>query len=102
VHVDERRESLMYAVFIEVSANESHVEAAREYLPRVAAPRAREAGGKGGYWLAPQNGRGMSVVVFDTEDEARAVAAHFQVGKPIMSDGPVVKTVEVSEVLASV
>jgi quinol monooxygenase YgiN len=94
----------MYAVLIEVNADESHVEAAREYLPKVASPSAREAGAKGGYWLAPQNGRGLSVVVFDTEDEARAVAAHFEVGKPAAPDGPAVtvKTVEVREVLASV
>jgi len=95
----------MYAVLIEVNADESHVEAARRYLPKVAAPTAREAGAKGGYWLAPQNGRGLSVVVFDTEDEARATASHFEVGKPADPTGEVgviVKTVEVREVLASV
>lgn len=94
----------MYAVLIEVDADESHVEAARDFLPKVAAPATREAGAKGGYWLAPQNGRGMSVVVFDTESEARAMAAQFEVGKPTGDDNlsVIVKTVEVREVLASV
>ena len=39
------------------------------------------------------------------EDEARAVAARFEVGKPPMPDAPAgvtVKTVEVREVIASV
>ena len=66
---------------------------------------ARDAGAKAGYWLAPQNGRGLSVVVFETEDEARAAAARIEVGKPPMPDAPAgvtVKTVEVREVIASV
>jgi hypothetical protein len=95
----------MYATFIEVHADESHVEAARDTLPKSAVPMARDAGAKAGYWLAPQNGRGLSVVVFGTEDEARAAAARIEVGKPPMPDAPagvIVKTVEVREVLASV
>jgi hypothetical protein len=95
----------MYATFIEVNADESHVEAARDALPKSAVPMARDAGAKAGYWLAPQNGRGLSVVVFETEDEARAAAARIEVGKPPMPDAPagvIVKTVEVREVLASV
>jgi hypothetical protein len=95
----------MYAVFTEVNANESHIEAARDLLPKVAVPKAREDGAKAGYWLAAQNGRALSVVVFDTEDEARAVAARFEVGKPPMPDAPagvILKTVEVREVIASV
>jgi hypothetical protein len=66
---------------------------------------AREHGAKGGYWLAPQNGRGVAVVVFDTEDEARKAAAQFTVGQPPMPNAPAgvtIKTVEVREVLASV
>ncbi len=55
--------------------------------------------------LAPQNGRGVSVVIYDTEDEARAVAARTEVGKPPPFPDPpaglTVRTVEVREVLAS-
>jgi hypothetical protein len=42
---------------------------------------ARDAGAKAGYWLAPQDGRGLAVVVFDTEDEARAAAARIEGGQ---------------------
>ena len=95
----------MYAVFTEVNANESHTEAAREFLPQGAAPMAREHGAKGGYWLAPQGGRGVAIVVFATEEEAPAAAAMFRAGEPPMPDAPegvTVKTVEVHEVLAAV
>ena len=95
----------MYALFVEVDADESHTETAREFLNRVAAPMARENGAKAGHWLAPQGGRGLTVVVFETEDEARAMANMFTVGQAPMPDAPegvTVRTVEVREVLASV
>ena len=95
----------MYAVFLEVDADESHTDIAREVLPARAAPSARDNGARGGYWLAPQNGRGIAVVVFEREDIARQASAGFIVGQPPFSgapDGLVVKTVEIREVLASV
>ena len=94
----------MYAVFVEVNAPEANSDAAREFLPRVAVPRARERGAKGGYWLEAQGGRGVSIVVFETEDEARNAAANLRVGEPPTQDAPegiTVKTVEVREVLAA-
>ena len=95
----------MYAVLVEVNANESHVAEARKRLPEQAAPSAREHGAKGGYWLAPEDGRGVSVVVFDTEDQACQAASMFKVGEPPMEDAPegvTVRSVSVREVLASV
>jgi len=95
----------MYAVFTEVDADESQKEAGREFVNRVAVPGARAGGAKGGYWLEPPNGRGLSVVVFDTEAEARAVADRFEVGKPPDPNAPegvVFRTVEVREVIAVV
>jgi hypothetical protein len=95
----------MYALFVEVNAQDEHTETARKVLPEVAAPGARQAGAKGGYWLAPVDGRGVSVVVFDSEDEARQAAQRLQVGQPPMPEAPegvTVRTVEVREVLASV
>jgi len=94
----------MYAVLVEVNADESHVDAAREVLPAKAVPMAREHGARAGYWLAPAGGRGVNLVVFDTEQEANAAAGRFQVGQPPMPDAPsgvTVKTVEVHEVLAA-
>ena len=95
----------MYALFVEVDADESQTELAREFLNGVVAPRAREGGGKGGYWLAPFDGRGVSIVVFETEEAARAIAGRFTVGEPPSPDAPegvTVRTVEVREVLASI
>jgi len=94
----------MHAVYTEVNATDTDVAAAREFLPNVVAPRAGEAGATGGYWLAPINGIGVSVVVFDTEEAAQALAARFEVGKPPAPDAPegiTVRLVEVREVLAS-
>lgn len=94
----------MYAVFTEVNAKDSDADTGRQILPQKAVPMAREHGGKGGYWLAPQAGRGIAIVVFDTEDEARKAAAMFKVGEPPMPGAPegvTVKTVEVREVLAN-
>jgi hypothetical protein len=92
----------MYAVFIEVNADESHVEEARKRLPETAVPAAREMGARGAYWLAPVGGRGLAVLIFDEEEQARRSAGQFQVGE---SAGPVegvtFRTVEVREVLAS-
>jgi hypothetical protein len=95
----------MYAVFTEVTATEAQTDAGRKVLNETAAPMARERGAKGGYWLAPQGGRGVSIVVFETEDEARAAASMFKVGEPPMPEAPegvTMKTVEVREVLAAV
>jgi hypothetical protein len=54
--------------------------------PNVVVPMSREMGASGGYWLAPFDGRGVSVVVFDTEDAARIVAERFEVGQPPGAD----------------
>ena len=95
----------MYALFTEVNAEEAHKEAGREMLNRLAVPGARADGAKGGYWLEPKNGRGVSIVVFETEAEAQAVADRFEVGAspdPSAPEGITFRTVEVREVIASV
>jgi hypothetical protein len=93
----------MHAVFVEVDADESHVDAARQALNQNVAPAAREAGARAGYWLSPQGGRGVGVVVFETEEGARAMAGQLKVGEPPPDAPPgvIVRTVEVREVLAS-
>lgn len=92
----------MYAVFVEVNADESHLDDARKFLHEVAVPNAKEHGAKEGFWLAPQGGRAASVIVFDSEDKARQVAETLKVGEQA---GPhpdnTFKTVEVREVIAS-
>lgn len=93
----------MFAVFIEVNAEDSHIDAAREALPERVAPMARESGAKAGYWLAPQGGRGVSMTVYETEEEARKVADQFTIGAETeVVPGVTFRTVEVREVLAHV
>ena len=92
----------MYALFIEVNADDSKVEQARKFLPEVAVPGAKEMGAVSAVWLAPAGtDRGVSVALFNSEQEARQAASQFTVGE---SAGPVegvtVRTVEVREVLA--
>lgn len=95
----------MYAAFIEIDTDETQLDAARETLQKSAAPRAREAGARAAYWLAPLGGRSISIVVFDTEESARQVAARFEVGEPPPAapgaPAATVKRSEVREVLTS-
>lgn len=92
----------MFALFIEVNADDSHVEQARTMLPEVAVPGAREMGAVAGYWLAPGGSdRGLSITMFATESEARKAASQFTVGQSMGPDDSVTaRTVEVREVLA--
>jgi hypothetical protein len=49
--------------------------AAAEALTSDILPRVRSATGFiAGYWLEPQEGRGFSVVLFETEEQARGAA----------------------------
>jgi hypothetical protein len=101
----EEGEVRMYATFVEINTGESDLDAARETLRSSAVPRARESGARAAYWLAPGAGRGITIVVFDSEESARRLAARFEVGQspPAAPGAPpaTVKSVEVREVLAS-
>ncbi len=92
----------MYAVFTEVNADESHAEAGRKFLNEQAVPMVKEHGAQAAFWLAPQGGRGVSVVVFASEGEARKAAEPLKVGDQAGPHPEVTfRTVEVREVLAS-
>jgi hypothetical protein len=91
----------MYAVFTEVNADASHVDAARKHLNERAVPMMRENGARAAFWLGPQGGRGVGVAVFDSEEEARKVAGQMKVGDSTGIAGVTFTTVEVREILAS-
>jgi hypothetical protein len=94
----------MHAVFVEVDvADGFSLDEARKHLQENAPSMAREAGARSAYWLAPQGGRGVSVAVFDSKDEADKLASQFHVGEAPRNAPPGVtfRTVEVREVLAS-
>ena len=93
----------MHAVFIEVDADESVLEEAKRELPKTVVPMARSHGAQAGYWLAPQNGRGISVTVYGTAEEAQKVAGMFTPGQPPPGgiSEVIVRTAEVREVIAA-
>ena len=61
----------MYANVVEVSVDAS-VDPQRKGLHEVVIPRVRQlAGVVAGHWLEPVDGKGLSIVVFETEADAR-------------------------------
>jgi|SRR2546423_877998 hypothetical protein len=96
----------MHAVFVEVDINLEDgfsIDEARKRLQENAPQMAREAGARSAYWLAPQGGRGVSVAIFDSKEEADKLASRFHVGEapPQAPPGVTFRTVEVREVVAS-
>ncbi len=94
----------MFAVLIEVDTDGADMEAALKNLQQNVIPRIREAGARAGYWLDSAGGsRRVSMLVFDSEDAARAQANSLKVGEtpPGAPEGLTIRSVEVSEVIAS-
>ena len=90
----------MFAVVVRVKIND--FERAQQTLKSEVVPGVSAAPGfKAGYWMLPADGaktNGLSVVIFDSEDNARAVAARI----PNIAPADVnVENVEVREVVAS-
>ena len=54
-----------------------------------------------GHWLAPIDGTGMSILIFETEDEARAMAEQMPPGRQL-NEFVTIDSVEVREVAGSV
>ena len=94
----------MHALFVEVDIEDGvSIEEARKHLQENAPALAREAGARAAYWLAPQGGRGVSVAVFDSQEDAEKLASRLHVGQapPGAPPGVTFRTVEVREILAS-
>jgi hypothetical protein len=90
----------MHAVVVKVKLPEGRsVEEGRKQLESEVLPRVRQNPGVlHGYWLRPPQGtEGLSVVVFDTEENARKAAADVRV-----PPGVEVLDTEVREVVASI
>ena len=85
----------MHAVHVRVTVADR--EAAVKALQDQIVPAASGAPGfVAGYWVALPNGKGTSIVVFDSEASAQALAG--QLGQP--RDGVTIDSVEVGEVVA--
>lgn len=65
----------MYAALVSVKIDPAQADAARSMLEKEVVPMVKAAPGFiAGYWLAPTDGRGYSVVLFETEEQARQTA----------------------------
>lgn len=86
----------MHAVVLTVTVNDQ--EAARRALREQVVPQVSGSPGfVAGYWVGLEGNRGTAVVVFESEDAARAAAAQAQTpGEFVRFD-----SVEVGEVVAS-
>ena len=65
----------MYAALVSVTIDPEVQEAAKSELTTEVVPMVAKAPGFiAGYWLEPKDGRGFSIVVFESEEQARQTA----------------------------
>jgi hypothetical protein len=70
--IPKAREVRMHAVIGKVSIEAGREDEATDHLNANVLPRVREAPGVvAGYWVAPQDGHGMGITIFDSEEAAR-------------------------------
>jgi hypothetical protein len=89
----------MHAVSVRVTINDA--ERARELLTSQVVPQVSNAPGfKTGHWTWPTEGptNGLSLVIFDSEENARAAADRVS---GMVTDAVTLESVEVREVVAS-
>ena len=90
----------MYAAFVTVTIDPGKEAEAKELLTSQIVPMVKQSEGLiAGYWGEPVDGRGLSIVVFDTEAHARAAAPPAGTRPP--GSPVVVDTVEFREVIAT-
>ena len=90
----------MYAAMATVSI--SDYEKARRVLHDDVLPTVTDIPGfVAGHWFAPVDGKAMEILIFETEDEARAMAAQMPPGRQV-NEFVTVESVEVRELAGSV
>jgi hypothetical protein len=88
----------MHAVVVRVTIGD--FEKAQPSLREQVVPRAKQAPGfVHGYWTRSDDGKnGLSMVLFESEDQARAAAEQIQAA-PILAETVTLESVEVREVV---
>ncbi len=90
----------MYAAMATVSI--SDYEKARRVLHDDVLPTVTDIPGfVSGHWFAPVDGKGMEILIFETEDEAQAMAEQMPPGRQI-NEFVTVDSIEVRELAGSV
>ncbi len=91
----------MHAIFVETTTGDVGAEEAREAIMKTAVPAFREAGATSGFWFMSDSGRGNALILFDSEEKARAAAAFMRPGAPTRTMPEVTFTsVEVCQLFA--
>jgi len=89
----------MHAVVVNVTINDP--EAANTMLQGEVVPRVKEAPGLvTAYWARSDEGKGGSMIVFESEENAQAAADRLREGPPGNSDAVTIDSIEVREVVA--
>ena len=88
----------MHAVVVSVTINDG--EAATKMLRENIVPRVKESPGLvHAYWARGDDGRAGSMIVFEAEEQAQAIAEEIRQGPPGNSDAVTLEGVEVREVI---
>jgi hypothetical protein len=91
----------MHAVVVEVDVSGTEREEGLKNLRETVVPQISQAPGfHSGTWLSPIESKGLSYVVFETEENAQAMASMVAVGSSPAPGVTVVRS-EVREVVAS-
>ncbi len=91
----------MHAVVVTVSIEAGHEDEAAQRLQTDILPRVKEAPGiVSGHWLVPSDGKGFSLVVFESEAAAQAMVA--SISSMPVPDFITFDKVEVREVAAHI
>jgi len=90
----------MHAVVVKVNIDD--FEKGRQFLTEQVVPRVSQAPGfVAGYWTRSEDGSGgLSMMVFESEDAARAVVQMMESQSP-MDEGVTIEGIEVREVVAN-
>src|SRR3954470_2294259 len=90
----------MYACLATVSITD--YEHARRVLHDDVLPTVSDIPGfVSGHWLAPVDGKGLEILIFETEDEAQAMATQLPPGRQV-NEFVTVESIEVREVAGTV
>jgi hypothetical protein len=96
-----REEASMWAVVGQVSIQTGREDESQEYLEANVLPRVKQAPGVvAGYWVAPQDGHGLGITLYESEEAARGGAEMARTG-PI-PDYVTFDSIDVREVIAQI
>jgi hypothetical protein len=95
------KEADVHAIVVTVKIEPGHDVEAAEQLQTTVLPRVKETPGVvSGYWLAPVEGRGFSLLLLENEEAARSAAA--MISNAPRPDFVSFDSIEVREVIAQI